>query len=92
MAHLLIHSLRELLAPCCVPLFTSDGLNLYFYALTAHFGQWLQVRRRGRNVCQWQVAAGLIYGQVKKSYRRRKLVRVTRVMRLGTEAALTATL
>jgi hypothetical protein len=25
--------------PFCLPLFTSDGLNLYFYALTAHFGQ-----------------------------------------------------
>jgi hypothetical protein len=37
---------------------------------------------------QWQVAAGLIYGQVKKSYRRRKLARVTYVMRLGTGAAL----
>src|SRR6266851_3681859 len=73
-AHLLIHSLQQLLAPGYLPLFTSDGLNLYFYALTAHFGQWLQVRRRGRNVCRWQVAAGLIYGQVKKSYRRRKLV------------------
>jgi transposase InsO family protein len=40
----------------------------------------------------WQVAAGLIYGQVKKSYRRRKLVRVTHVMRLGTEDALKAAL
>jgi hypothetical protein len=38
------------------------------------------------------VAAGLIYGQVKKSYRRRKLVRVTQVMRLGTQADLTAAL
>jgi Integrase core domain len=56
--------------------------------LSAHFGQWLQVGRRGRNVRRWQVAAGLIYGQVKKCYRRRKLVRVTRVMRLGTEDAL----
>jgi len=36
----------------------------------------------------WQVAAGLIYGQVKKSYRRRKLVQVTPVMRLGTHAVL----
>jgi IS1 family transposase len=89
MAHLLIHSLRQILAPGCVPLFTSDGLiNLYFYALTAHFGQWLEVAHRGRKVHQWQVAAGLIYGQVKKSYRRRKLVRVTHVMRLGTDAAL----
>jgi len=75
MAHMLIHSLRQLLAPGCLPLFTSDGLNLYFSALTAHFGQ-------------WQVAAGLIYGQVKKSYRRRKLMRVTPVIRLGTSAAL----
>jgi transposase InsO family protein len=60
--------------------------------LLAHFGHWLEVRRQGRNVRQWQVAAGLIYGQVKKSYRRRKLVRVTRVMRLGTETALTVAL
>jgi len=38
------------------------------------------------------VAASLIYGQVKKSYRRRKLARVTPVMRLGTEAALRSAL
>jgi hypothetical protein len=37
---------------------------------------------------RWQVAAGLMYGQVKKCYRRRKLVRVTYLMRLGTEDAL----
>jgi IS1 family transposase/transposase-like protein len=91
-AHTFIHSLRKLLARDCLPLFTSDGLNLYFYALTAHFGRWLVVSRRGRTVRQWQVAAGLIYGQVKKSYRRRKLVRVTPVMRLGTEEALKAVL
>jgi IS1 family transposase len=88
MAHVLIHSLRESLAPGCLPLFTSDGLNLYFYALTAHFGQWLALGRRGRNARRWQVAANLIYGQVKKSYRRRKLVRITHVIRLGAEAAL----
>jgi hypothetical protein len=92
MAHLLIHSLRQRLAPGCLPLFTSDGLNLYFYALTAHFGDWLTGRCQGRRVRQWQVAAGLIYGQVKKSHRRRKLIRVTHVMRLGTEDALTAAL
>jgi IS1 family transposase/transposase-like protein len=88
MAHRVIHSLRELLVPGYLPLFTSDGLNLYFYALTAHFGHWITGSRRGRIVRQWQVAAGLIYGQVKKCYRRRKLVRVTHVMRLGTEDAL----
>jgi IS1 family transposase/transposase-like protein len=91
-AHTVIHSLRQLLTPGCLPLFTSDGLNLYFYALTAHFGHWFLGSRRGRSVRQWRVAAGLIYGQVKKSYRRRKLVRVTHIMRLGTEDALKASL
>ena len=88
-AHRVIHSLQQLLAPGCIPLFTSDGLNLYFYALTAHFGHWRQMGRRGRKVLRWQVATGLIYGQVKKCYQRRKLVRVTHLMRLGTSAALT---
>ena len=92
MAHTVIHSLRRSLAPGCLPIFTSDGLNLYFYALTAHFGHWFVRSRRGKIVRQWQVATGLIYGQVKKSYRRRKLVRVTHVMRLGTEPALKAAL
>jgi transposase-like protein len=67
LAHVLIHSLRESLAPGCLPLFTSDGLNLYFYALTAHFGQWLAGSCRRRNVRRWQVEPRLIYGQVKKS-------------------------
>jgi IS1 family transposase len=61
---------------------------LYFYALTAHFGTWRQEKCRGRHVRRWQVAANLISGQVKKCYRRRKLVRVTHVMWIGTEAAL----
>jgi len=39
-----------------------------------------------------QVATGLIYGQVKKIYRRRKLIRVSHVMRLRTQADLSAAL
>jgi len=60
--------------------------------LLAHFGKWREEGLRGRKVRRWQVAASLIYGQVKKSYRRRKLVRVTHVMRLGTQADLTVAL
>src|SRR5439155_20478973 len=56
-----------------------------------HPSRWYHYRR-GRNVRWWQVEPRLIYGQVKKSYRRRKLVRVTHVMRLGTEEALKAAL
>jgi IS1 family transposase len=85
-AHAVIHDLHQRLAPGNLPVFTSDGLNLYFYALSAHFGQW--GAGVGQRACQWQLAAGLIYGQVKKTYRRRRLVRVTHVMRCGTRAAL----
>src|SRR5215470_9401708 len=56
--------------------------------LSSHFGHWVVVGRQGRKALRWQVAKELIYGQVKKSYRRRKLARVTPVMRLGTEDAL----
>jgi IS1 family transposase len=85
-AHTVVHDLSGRLAPGCLPVFTSDGLNLYFYALTAHFGHW--VTGVGRRVRQWQVAVGLLYGQVQKRYRRRRLVGVTYVMRCGTRAAL----
>jgi hypothetical protein len=61
--------------------FTQPLFALSFYALTAHFGTWgTGISSRAR---QWQVAAGLLYGQVKKTYRRRKVVRVERVMRWG---------
>ena len=52
------------LAPGCLPVFTSDGLRLYFYALTAHFGQWVAVPG---GAATWRVAAGLLYGQVTKT-------------------------
>ena len=85
-AYAFVHQLCPRLAPDCLPVFTSDGLNYYYYALTAHFGCWVQTLRRRRR--QWQVAPGLLYGQVRKVYRGRRLVRVTHVMRCGTRAAL----
>jgi IS1 family transposase len=81
MAYAVIHALTLALAPGCLPIFTSDGLNLYFYALTAHFGQWISNSASGKH--QWRVALDLPHGQVKKTYRRRKLHFVERLMRLG---------
>jgi hypothetical protein len=44
-----VHALHQKLAPGCIPVFASDGLNLYFSALTAQFGQWVAgVGRPGR--------------------------------------------
>jgi IS1 family transposase len=89
-AHAVMHALRQRLAPGCLPILTSDGLNQYFYALTAHFGQW--VAATGRGARQWQVTPGLIYGQVKKTYRCRRVVRVIHQMRCGSYAEFKATL
>jgi IS1 family transposase len=86
-AHALVHALCQRLSPDCLPVFTSDGLTLYFSALTAHVGRW--VVAMGRHTWQWQVAAGLRYGQVKQTYRRRTVVRVTHEMRCGTQEAFT---
>jgi transposase-like protein len=45
-AHHLVHRVKQVLANACVPVFTSDGLRQYFYALTAHFGEWVWVRQK----------------------------------------------
>jgi hypothetical protein len=37
-AHRLIHRVKSVLAPGCVPAFTSDGLRQYFYALRRIWG------------------------------------------------------
>ena len=81
LAHSLIHAPVQLLEPGWVPLFTRDGLDLCGYALTAHFGRWVQAA--GEKKREWQVKAELLYAQLKKSYRRRKLVKVERRMRWG---------
>ena len=51
--------------PDCSPVFTTDGLKLYFYALTAHFGGWSLPDGGGKPI--WQVATESLYAQVKRS-------------------------
>jgi IS1 family transposase len=87
-AHTLIHALREMLAEGCVPLVTTDGLRQYFYAVTAHFGSWVT---QGRHRV-WQVSPALLYGQVQKRYRARRLVRVTPRVLCGTGEHIRTTL
>ena len=89
MAHAVLHALVKVLAQDCLPVFTSGGLKLYFYALTAHFGNWVETIDRKTRV--WQVRADLLYGQLTKHYRRR-LVRVERRALLGSLDQLTTAL
>lgn len=82
MAHQLVHEIAQRLAPGCLPAFSSDGLALYLFALTAHFGEWTQALGERRRV--WTVAAQLLYAQVIKRYRRRRVAEVRHQVCLGT--------
>jgi IS1 family transposase len=90
MAHHLIHRLRRTLAAAYVPVFSSDGLKLYFYALTAHFGQWLPDVGQSKRV--WCALPSLLYAQVQKIQRRRRLIRVDHQMLCGSREAFAARL
>jgi hypothetical protein len=68
--------------------FTTDGLCLYFYALTAHFGQW--VPQVGKRWPVWQVDPCLLYGQLHKVKSGYKLKAMYTVAVLGTRAELRA--
>jgi hypothetical protein len=80
-AHRLVHRIKAALASGWVLVFTSDGLRQYFYALTAHFGQW--VEEEGKRKPVWQVLPSLLYGQFRKVKVGRKLKQVYTKMLCG---------
>ncbi len=89
-AHRLVHRVKQVLASDCVPAFTSDGLRQYFYALTAHFGQW--VEQGGRRKPVWRALPTLLYGQFRKVRVGRKLKQVCTKMLCGERSRLQAVL
>lgn len=81
LAYQVVHEVARRLAPVCLPVFSSDGLSLYFYALTAHFGEWVQTA--GQRHRAWTVNAQLLYAQVIKRYCRRRVAEVRYQVLLG---------
>src|SRR5215468_10990456 len=92
MAQRVVHQVTEVLAPGCVPLFLTDGLKEYGTALLTHFGYWMHPERRQdkgpRPQPRWMPLPALLYAQVVKSYRRRRLVGVTHRVVFGTRLAI----
>jgi IS1 family transposase/transposase-like protein len=88
MAQCLVHQVVEVLAPSCVPLFLTDGFKEYTTALLTHCGQWVQPPRRQATgpvpKPRWMPLPALLYAQVVKTYRRRRLVRVSHRVVFGT--------
>jgi len=92
MAQRVVHQVVQVLAPGCVPLFLTDGLKEYATALLTHFGQWVQPpRRRAGGPApkpRWMPLPQLLYAQVVKTVRRRRLVDVQHRVVFGTLAAV----
>jgi hypothetical protein len=92
MAQRVVHQVVERLAPGCVPLCLTDGLKDYGTAFLTHFGQWMQpARRRDKGPLpkpRWVPVPELLYAQVVKSYRRRRLVGVKHHVVFGTQRAI----
>jgi IS1 family transposase len=75
MAYSVVHELKTRLKVGCVPVFSSDGLKHYFYALTAHFGEWVVVE--GEKKLVWLIVTMFQYAQVIKQQRGFRLVNIT---------------
>jgi hypothetical protein len=92
LAQAMLHHIVQLLAPGCVPLFLSDGNPQYLPAIVAHFGHWVQLpRRQARGPApkpRWMPLPELLYAQVIKTMRRRRIVEVKRHVVVGTKAAV----
>ena len=92
MAQCVVHQGTRVLAAGCVPLFVTDGFNAYTTAILAHFGHWMHPeRRRDKGPMpkpRWMPLPELLYAQVVKSYRRRRIVGVTHRVVFGTRLAI----
>jgi hypothetical protein len=80
LAQRVVHQVTQALAPGCLPLFLTDGLKDYATALLTHFGQWMYPERRQATgpmpKPRWMPLPELLYAQVVKSSRRRRIVGV----------------
>src|SRR4029434_7823070 len=92
LAQRVVHQVAQVLASDCAPLLLTDWFREYMTALLTHYGQWVQPPR-----CQatgptpkprWMPLPALLYAQVVKTVRRRRLVSVKHRVVFGTLEAV----
>jgi hypothetical protein len=87
-AQRVVHQVASVLAPDCVPAWFSDGFKGYLPAILGHCGVWAQPERRQDKgpwpQPRWMPLPGLLYTQVIKQYRRKRLVGVQHRVVFGT--------
>jgi IS1 family transposase len=91
-AQRVVHQVVSRLAPGCVPAWFSDGFKGYLPAILGHLGLWTQparLREKGpRPQLRWMPLPGLLYAQVVKQYRRKRMVGVKHRVGFGTMEAV----
>ena len=96
LAQRVVHHVTQVVAPDCAPLCLTDGFREYLTALLTHYGQWVQPPRRQAQgpapKPRWLPLPHLLYAQVVKTVRRRRLVRVRHRVVFGTLEAIHAVL
>jgi IS1 family transposase len=92
MAQHVVHRVGQRLAAGCLPVWLSDGFKGYLPAMVGHFGCWAHPERRHDKgpwpKPRWMPRPGLLYAQVVKQYRRRRLVGVQHRVVFGTLGAI----
>jgi IS1 family transposase/transposase-like protein len=92
MAQRVVHQVAQVLALDCAPLFLTDGFREYLTALLTHYGQWVQPPRRQVTgpapKPRWMPQPQLLYAQVVKTVRRRRLVDVQHRVVFGSLEAV----
>jgi hypothetical protein len=92
MAQRVVHHVTQIVAPDCAPLFLTDGFREYLTALLTHYGHWVQPPRRQDKgptpKPRWIPRPQLLYAQVVKTVRRRRLVQVRHRVVFGTLEAV----
>jgi len=90
-AYQLLHEVKQRLDEEHIPVFSSDGLRMYFYAITAHYGFWIPPLP-GKRAWQWIVDERVLFAQLHKLKTGYKLTDLKSFIRLGTRLAYRETL
>jgi IS1 family transposase len=92
MAQRFVHHVAQVVAPDCAPLFLTDGFREYMTALLTHYGHWVQPERRQDKgpapKPRWMPLPQLLYAQVVKTVRRRRLADVKPCVVFGSREAV----
>ncbi len=92
MAQRMVHRVAQRVAPGCVPAWFSDGFKGYLPAILGHCGWWVHPARHQDKgpwpKPRWMPLPGLLYAQVVKQYRRKRVVGVQHRVVFGTREAI----